>query len=150
MTVRDRPRSCRLNRGIPDLTRDCCAAYLEAEVNLRRLFNRAFFSKIYIDEGPETREQTVRVDYNQPFDDLLSRVVPAHVHHRLQAEEKNSRPENRTGVIATDSRSAQGKGCPPSTLVELRGFEPLTFSMRTRRATNCATAPVRPAARWRG
>ncbi len=27
------------------------------------------------------------------------------------------------------------------TVVELRGFEPLTFSMRTRRATNCAIAP---------
>src|SRR5690606_15418109 len=25
--------------------------------------------------------------------------------------------------------------------VELRGFEPLTFSLRTRRATNCAKAP---------
>ena len=25
--------------------------------------------------------------------------------------------------------------------MELRGFEPLTFSLRTRRATNCATAP---------
>ncbi len=28
-----------------------------------------------------------------------------------------------------------------SKIVELRGFEPLTFSMRTRRATNCAIAP---------
>ena len=28
-------------------------------------------------------------------------------------------------------------------MVELRGFEPLTFSLRTRRATNCATAPSR-------
>ena len=27
--------------------------------------------------------------------------------------------------------------------MELRGFEPLTFSLRTRRATNCATAPDR-------
>ena len=27
-------------------------------------------------------------------------------------------------------------------MVELRGFEPLTFSLRTRRATNCATAPM--------
>jgi site-specific DNA recombinase len=25
--------------------------------------------------------------------------------------------------------------------VELRGFEPLTYSMRTSRATNCAIAP---------
>ena len=30
-----------------------------------------------------------------------------------------------------------------SGVVELRGFEPLTFSLRTRRATNCATAPGR-------
>lgn len=29
----------------------------------------------------------------------------------------------------------------PITLVELRGFEPLTYSMRTSRATNCAIAP---------
>ena len=28
-----------------------------------------------------------------------------------------------------------------SLVVELRGFEPRTFSLRTRRATNCATAP---------
>ena len=28
-----------------------------------------------------------------------------------------------------------------SSYVELRGFEPLTFSLRTRRATNCAIAP---------
>ena len=28
-----------------------------------------------------------------------------------------------------------------SLVVELRGFEPLTFSLRTRRATNCAIAP---------
>ncbi len=28
--------------------------------------------------------------------------------------------------------------------VELRGIEPLTYSMRTSRATNCATAPVPP------
>jgi site-specific DNA recombinase len=28
-------------------------------------------------------------------------------------------------------------------VVELRGFEPLTYSMRTSRATNCAIAPDR-------
>ena len=37
-----------------------------------------------------------------------------------------------------------------SGLVELRGFEPLTFSLRTRRATNCATAPGAPVAAPRG
>ena len=34
---------------------------------------------------------------------------------------------------------AAGRTGSPS--VELRGFEPLAFSLRTRRATNCATAP---------
>jgi hypothetical protein len=33
---------------------------------------------------------------------------------------------------------------PPLTWVELRGIEPLTYSMRTSRATNCATAPMSP------
>ena len=33
-----------------------------------------------------------------------------------------------------------------TTMVELRGFEPLTFSLRTRRATNCAIAPRTPVA----
>lgn len=38
-----------------------------------------------------------------------------------------------------DSAPLSVRAC--SSLVELRGIEPLTFSMRTRRATNCATAP---------
>ena len=39
----------------------------------------------------------------------------------------------------------------PAVGVELRGFEPLASSMRTRRATNCATAPMRlsGAGAWR-
>lgn len=32
----------------------------------------------------------------------------------------------------------------PLTWVELRGFEPLASSLRTKRATNCATAPGLP------
>ena len=125
-----------------DLTRDCHAAYLEANENMRRLFNQAFFTKIYIDEDHETREQTVRVAYSQPFDDLLARRVPAQVHQQFQAQIQTSRPETRAGGSVT-THVVEGQGCPPSTLVELRGFEPLTFSLRTRRATNCATAPSR-------
>ena len=45
-------------------------------------------------------------------------------------------------------RALGGCRSPPAwrdrRVVELRGFEPLTFSLRTRRATNCATAPSRP------
>ena len=44
-------------------------------------------------------------------------------------------------------RDAPDRRTPVRMVVELRGFEPLTFSLRTRRATNCATAPVRPLGR---
>ncbi len=104
-----------------DLTRDCYTAYLNANESTRRLFNQAFFSRIYIDEDDETRERTVRVDYNQPFDDLLTRIVPAGVHHQLQAERRQekqtARQEKLAGGEASQDGFAQGQGCPPSTLV---------------------------------
>ncbi len=74
-----------------DLTRDCHAAYLEANDHTRRLFNQAFFSRIYIDEDDDSREQAIRVDYNQPFDELLARLVPARVHHQLQEKGRNNK-----------------------------------------------------------
>ena len=47
-----------------------------------------------------------------------------------------ARPDTtRPGIQKTDIRI----GCRP--VVELGGFEPPTFSLRTRRATNCAIAP---------
>jgi hypothetical protein len=48
-----------------DLARDCHAAYLAAEPHLRRLFNQAFFTHLYIDDDG------VRHDYAEPFDTLL-------------------------------------------------------------------------------
>jgi hypothetical protein len=50
-----------------------------------------------------------------------------------------ARPESPRGGQWCGLR--QPKGC--QSWVELRGFEPLAFSLRTRRATNCATAPKR-------
>jgi hypothetical protein len=108
-------------------------ADLEANENTRRLFNQAFFSKIYIDEDDETRERTVRVDYNQPFDDLLNRLVPARVHHSLQStnpdERQNARQENLAGASSFSISVTKGQGCPPSTLVGDEGLEPPTLSV---------------------
>ncbi len=66
-----------------DLTRDCHTANLEANDSTRRPFTQAFFAKTDIEEDDETREPTVRVDYNEPFDTLLSRLIPASVHGTL-------------------------------------------------------------------
>ena len=52
-----------------------------------------------------------------------------------QATQQQAPPQQRPGIQKTDIRI----GCRP--VVELGGFEPPTFSLRTRRATNCAIAP---------
>ena len=52
-----------------------------------------------------------------------------------QRRHSNAPPQQRPGIQKTDIRI----GCRP--VVELGGFEPPTFSLRTRRATNCAIAP---------
>ena len=44
-------------------------------------------------------------------------------------------------ALAPTPASTDVRCSSTSEIVELRGFEPLTFSLRTRRATNCAIAP---------
>ena len=76
-------------------------------------------------------------------------------HHRRRATTptprgtvRDDRPRS-TRTAATKARKRNGNtptssdvACSRKTLwVEHRGFEPLTFSLRTRRATNCANAP---------
>ena len=114
-----------------DLTRDCHTAYLKADNSTRRLFNQAFFAKIYIDEDDETREQTVRVDYNEPFDHLLSRLIPARVHHELEAK-KTARPALPEGGSEVDTEgTAEVQSSHTDTLVEVSGLEPPTSTLRT-------------------
>lgn len=139
-------QACSLLDDTLDLTRDCHAAYLEANEPTRRLFNQAFFDKIYIDEDSDTRERSVRVDYNQPFNHLLARLVPARVHQQLQMSATTTahREDPAGGSGASPGLTngvAEAQGSHTSALVELRGFEPLTPSMPWRCATNCATAP---------
>ena len=116
-----------------DLTRDCHTAYLEANDQTRRLFNQAFFSKIYIDEDDETRERSVRVDYNQPFDNLLSRLVPARVHHDI--EEAAHQADLASGSDDGLQHIAEVQSSHTSTLVETRRLERPTSAMRMPRST---------------
>ncbi len=119
-----------------DLTRDCHTAYLEAGDSTRRLFNQAFFSKIYIDEDDETREQTVRVDYNEPFDSLLSRLIPASVHRNLDIKKTALRDIPIGGLNDTLSETDKVQGSHTDTLVEMRGLEPLTPCVQSRCSTS--------------
>ena len=110
-----------------DLARDCHAAYLQADDNTRRLFNQAFFSKIYIDEDDFTREQSIRVDYNEPFDHLLSRLVPAHIHRDLEKNKPADQGQVSGGSGLSSGAALMVQGSHTSTLVGDEGFEPPTL-----------------------
>ena len=69
------------------------------------------------------------------------RVIPVFRIPQPRAEDAalntNEAPTGENSLVRASNEGVRAM----TNLVELRGIEPLTFSMRTRRATNCATAP---------
>jgi site-specific DNA recombinase len=127
-----------------DLYRQCGEAQ-------RRLLNQALFARIYVHH-----EHGIQADLRPPFDAM-------HAIHTTYRQGRDDAPPSG-GLPSTDPRTdkkaasttgdglrlaldrltggiAYAQGCNNGLLVELRGFEPLTFSLRTRRATSCAIAP---------
>ena len=119
--------------------------YVAASDDVRRVLNTAVFDKLKVDHsddgpfvsGDELKEpfETV-VTYNRRQSTLYTRQNSK---NGAQTE-LSAVPSNLSLVDLLDSALRERSSSKPS-MVELRGFEPLTFSLRTRRATNCATAP---------
>ncbi len=114
---------------ILDLLHDLAGLYLRSKPAERRTLNRALFTKIIID------------------DDTRATIIPAGAAATI-LKATSADPEDDRTLPHIDP----GQGSNFDTYVELRGFEPLTFSMPWRRATNCAIAPCgcsrgRPAGR---
>ena len=107
-----------------NLLANCADVYARCDNANRRLCNQAF-TKIYIDEDDQ-----LRVENNRPFEMLLDPEINANA--LTWAQDSN---KARTETIDDGKGSSLVRG------VELRRFELLTSSMRTKRATNCAIAP---------
>ena len=108
------------------LLANCADIYTRCDDTNRRLCNQAFFTKVFIDEDNE-----LRVEHNRPFEMLLDPQVNANA--LTWAADANK--------ARTSANVSVGKGSSLVRGVELGGFEPPTFSLRTKRATNCAIAP---------
>lgn len=117
-----------------DLLEQCQATYAAAPKHLKRQLNQALFEKILVVSDHDAPGRiTMTSTLNAPFDGIVELA------HLAASESAVKRPENEK---VETSRSLLGRNSLSNKLlVELRGFEPLTFSMRTRRATNCAIAP---------
>lgn len=126
-----------LNQLIDQIS-DPGRAYRRLDEGLRRIYNQAWFSRIYIDAVPEDADSLLQADTDRT---MISAALDACRQIIIATENNSADPEGSAEIIDIGSRRARGSIKNP--LVELRGIEPLTFSMRTRRATNCAIAPRR-------
>lgn len=105
------------------LAENCYEAYRRAPDALRRTYNQAFFKRILI-----TRDESVEGVLAEPFACIVTAMKTTY----------SAPPE---GEAPYEGGSYKVICSKETDLVDLRGFEPLTSSMRTRRATNCATGP---------
>ena len=107
---------------LTDLLVDLDDLYNKCEPAERRILNRALFTRITIDD-----EENATYTPEQTTASVLAHTnIDASAH--VTAETKL--PRHQAGQVSI-----------LSSYVEVRGFEPLTFSMPWRRATNCAIPP---------
>jgi site-specific DNA recombinase len=119
--------------------------YRQAGPALRKTMNQTIFTKLMLDGAMVATDELA-----EPFDVIVpaGRAYDDPTYYR-------ERPPALTGVVLHEGVSADdltltdrlqlaqgGKGCSKPVMVELRGFEPLTPSMRTQRAhrqSRCCT-----------
>src|SRR6185437_13842648 len=111
--------------------------YDAADDQARKMLNKAIFTRLYLDIT-DRQPTTTTATLTEPFASLIhaTRTSSAKKPPTPAAEEITPKPLGDLLITALAGQSAS-----KAAMVELRGIEPLTFSMRTRRATNCATAP---------
>lgn len=134
--------------GALDLMSDPEATYTDGTDAIRRNLNETFYQRIFLDE------QGVQAsDLNPPFNEFnaaLAMTTNSLVNAATTKQgpltgalDRTTDRSSSSGLALALTDILSGTGSSKTSLVELRGIEPLTFSMRTRRATNCAIAPRR-------
>ncbi len=103
------------------------------------MFNQAFFEKILILPDDNDRVGVrLEAELAEPFDTLLTKAKGSagDASGPLRQSSNHSSALTQSICLSKD------------TVVELRGFEPLTPCMPCKCATNCATAPLPSVTRW--
>lgn len=114
--------------------------YRDGNSQVRRNLNDTFFQKLYIDDCEVADDEL-----KPPFAELSATkkaVMDGQYMQTQNTGDPGAPAKTKTGLPGLAGIFSAG-GSSKTVLVELRGIEPLTFSMRTRRATNCAIAPRR-------
>ncbi len=105
------------------LLTDAHRAYAHSDDGSRRLANQAFYTRLEITEDEQLRPRLA-----EPFAAIVREAAGGN-----ETGGNEAKREHPTSSDVACSRK--------NTWVDLRRFELLTSSMRTRRATNCAIGP---------
>lgn len=128
--------------GTIELIRNCGVAYNKAGVQLRRVYNQAWFERIYV--NVQYQDMALAGERSETLETLhaaarevreLQQQQPAATTGQTE-KETNDRGENSPGW-------SRVQGLISTYLVELRGLEPLTPTLPVWCATSCAIAPSR-------
>ena len=99
---------------------------------------------------PDTHNRSAHRQHNKSQDnrgqDAHGRDIPSQENQDQDTHSQDNTKTLQENLPEGNKHIKFGNVSCKSTMVELRGFEPLTFSLRTRRATNCAIAPRTPVA----
>ena len=130
-----------------EIAERCASVNSRAPDHIRRILNQLLFEKLLVvtnDDGTHHIEAVT----NAPFDIIFSastRALVAEVREALATIPETSKEPVETDELSLDvlphAAFTRAKGSSKSIMVEVRGFEPLTFCMPCRRATNCAIPP---------
>jgi site-specific DNA recombinase len=108
------------------LARNCYAAYEAADGNTRRLFNQAFFEKLYVHVDGE-----ITHDLAEPFGLLLDPDLPGQL-AKSHSAGKRSKARKAAGAVSGGARNGidieetEAEGSNVDTVVPPEGFEPST------------------------
>ena len=109
----------------------------------RALLNKAIFTRLYLDTDTDRRPTVSTDDLNEPYASLVHAVRVTTATRTGQpshgAQDAADSPTNRLGGLLASALA--GQSASKAALVELRGFEPLAPSMRTRCATGLRHSP---------
>ena len=128
-----------------DLLDDPPGLYDDAADDVRRLLNETHFERLYVNEHGV--QDDIKTPIAQEFSDAVITFKDA-----FKAKNRPSRIAGPVQGTKTDSLQDLFRvpGSSKPVMVELRGFEPLTPSLRTRCATGLRHSPARPRAPWTG
>ena len=113
-----------------NMLQDCGKMYRSAPDHIKRLLNQAIFNRVWIDEDGRTDPE---------LSSVCGEIVDTS--KRIQKSASASADADSEKKLFQPGSKFFEQGWNNDTMVEHRGVEPLTSTLRTLRATNCANAP---------